>query len=750
MQTSPNPAARRMSRGALVLIIVALNLTFGAAALFGVITPAADARSAANDADDAILAAVHDLIVPAQPPQIQLQTDGSRFIDLQGAGQAVLLVVSGPDGALAVRCVTTVAEAAAVLAGTDPLVAALLAAGPAQAAQRAIAAGATPQAILAAAAGQFEILVNDPPGVGFNDPTPVAPSGGNPGTTLGEQRLAAFHYASAIWAAHVQSTVPIRISASFANLACSPTGGVLGSAAPRGFRRDFAPQPPAPGPFLPNTWYVEPLADKLAGYDLAPDQYDIFAQFNGAIGTPGCLEGFNWYYGFDGNTSGQQIDLIITLLHEIAHGLGFYSGVSSNGQNFLDGNDSWNSFLFDNSQGRFWRDMLPEQRAASFVNTGNVVWTGANVTSAAGDMLAGTPVLTVTAPLNSAGAYPVGRADFGPQVGANGLSGTLVAALDPADPAGPSIGDACSPLLNSAIISGSIALVDRGDCAFTTKARNAQDAGAIGVLIADNLDAAMPLELNGSDPQVTIPVFGLTRTTGAALRAAAAEAPVQITIGSDRSRLAGADSAGRVRMFAPNPAQPGSSIAHFDNVASPNLLMEPAINRDLDQRLDLTGALLRDIGWFVDRNYNKIDDCTEIVLTLDKALTPMGALRNGDSVTVTVRLSNTGQSGDTTVRLVNNPPPEFTAVTWSAAYTAGASGPAAGVVALDTLIELPVDSSATISISAVLESGSLNDIVNLTEASAVLAAAGACANSIAQAQIVIPIADQRLHIPLVR
>ena len=34
----------------------------------------------------------------------------------------------------------------------------------------------------------------DPAGVGFNDATPVAPVGGNPGTTLGQQRLNVYRF----------------------------------------------------------------------------------------------------------------------------------------------------------------------------------------------------------------------------------------------------------------------------------------------------------------------------------------------------------------------------------------------------------------------------------------------------------------------------------------------------------------------------------------------------------------------------
>ena len=51
-------------------------------------------------------------------------------------------------------------------------------------------------------AGATITIVNkNLPGVGFNDPTPVAPVGGNPGTTLGEQRLLAFQHAAGIWGA---------------------------------------------------------------------------------------------------------------------------------------------------------------------------------------------------------------------------------------------------------------------------------------------------------------------------------------------------------------------------------------------------------------------------------------------------------------------------------------------------------------------------------------------------------------------
>ncbi|MDH3434267.1 MAG: hypothetical protein OEM60_10430, partial [Gammaproteobacteria bacterium] len=66
--------------------------------------------------------------------------------------------------------------------------------------------------------------------------------------------------------------------------------------------------------------------------------------------------------------------------------------------------------------------------------------------------------------------------------------------------------------------------------------------------------------------------------------------------------LAGTASNGLVKLYAPFPVQPGSSVAHFDVTASPNLLMEPNISGDLQPTnpavgLDLTDELLNDIGW---------------------------------------------------------------------------------------------------------------------------------------------------------
>jgi hypothetical protein len=52
-----------------------------------------------------------------------------------------------------------------------------------------------------------------------------------------------------------------------------------------------------------------------------------------------------------------------------------------------------------------------------------------------------------------------------------------------------------------------------------------------------------------------------------------------------------------LRLYTPSTYSDGSSVSHWDTVASPNLLMEPYITANPLGSTDLTGCVLRDIGW---------------------------------------------------------------------------------------------------------------------------------------------------------
>ena len=437
------------------------------------------------------------------------------------------------------------------------------------------------------AAATIVIQNNDQPNVGFNDPTPVAPLGNNTGTTLGQQRLNAFQFAANIWGATLNSSVTITIRANWAPLTCSSTSGTLGQAGSVGIFSDF-PNAPVAG-----TWYSAALANALSGADQDPTAPEINATFNSNIGNAGCLDSggqTHFYLGLDNNHA-SDIDLVAVLMHEFTHGFGFqtFTSTSSGSQN--SGLPSiYDKFLFDNSTGKNWVQMTAAERQASAINTGNLVWTG-NLTTTDTHNVLGTPRLRVNSPGAIAGNYAVGTADFGARLSAAGITGNVVQA---------SPNDGCSALANAAAVSGNIALIDRGNCTFVSKVKNAQNAGAVGVVIANNVASPAVINMGGGDSTISIPAQMVSLNGGNTIKA-------QLGAGVNSSELLdvsvpqGSDAQGHPLMYAPNPVSAGSSVSHWDITEFPNQLMEPNISGDLTHSVaipaDLTLDQLRDVGW---------------------------------------------------------------------------------------------------------------------------------------------------------
>lgn len=440
-----------------------------------------------------------------------------------------------------------------------------------------------------ACAATITIVNNDGAGEGFNDPTPVAPIGGNSGTTRGQQRLNVFQAAANYWGAILTSNVVILVRAQFDPLTCTATSAVLGSAGPLTIHRDF------PGAEVAGHWYHQALANKLAGVDQSAN-FDINATFNSTIGTdPGCLGGRGWYYGLDG-AEGADVDLLPVVLHELGHGLGFSTTTNgSTGQYNASFPGIWDRYLYDRDAALHWDQMTSGQRATSAINSYDLVWDGPATTFMAPFILSpDRPEVLVHAPVSIAGGYPSGTATFGAPLGTPGVTGTVVAALDAG---GVSTLDACEGITNAGALSGNIALVDRGNCTFVTKALAAQAAGAIGIIIANN-QVGGPQDMADTEPLVTIPVASVDLGTGGQIRAQLG-AGVNATLWRNPARMAGSDPEGRVLMYAPSTFQGGSSVSHFDVTASPSLLMEPSITTALAPgAVDLTRYLFEDIGWF--------------------------------------------------------------------------------------------------------------------------------------------------------
>ncbi|MES1926293.1 JDVT-CTERM domain-containing protein [Salinisphaera sp. T31B1] len=244
-------------------------------------------------------------------------------------------------------------------------------------------------------AATMQLVIDDAPGEGFNDPTPVSPVGGNQGTTLGAQRRVALQYAADILGSRIDSAVPIRIAARFDNLGCTRNSATLGQAAPATYTANFGASAARA-----DVYYPVALANALRGRRVAGVDNDIQATFNTALdaGDNDCLRGRRWYYGLDGAQPGAASRFVSTAVHELTHGLGFVSLVrlqdsasarvgqfpaaASNGRRLPD---IFSSFIQDLSfDGQpLWPDLTDEQRAASLTNDPYVVWSAANTNSQA-------------------------------------------------------------------------------------------------------------------------------------------------------------------------------------------------------------------------------------------------------------------------------------------------------------------------------------------------------------------------------
>jgi len=197
---------------------------------------------------------------------------------------------------------------------------------------------------------------------------------------------------------------------------------------------------------------------------------------------------------------------------------------------------------------------------ASAGNSGDVYFitgapaAGSGVTSVA----AGTdliPLITVTSGGLSGNQYGAAGAAFGPN-GAS-FSGNTVLAQDGVAPAS----DGCTALNNTlSDVTGKIAVIDRGTCTFVVKVKNAQNAGAIGVIIANTAAGAFGT-LGGSDVTITIPSVMVTFANGNTLKA---NLPLDSSVDQTDvgDTLASFSSRGPRRGwgFKPDVTAPGSNI----------------------------------------------------------------------------------------------------------------------------------------------------------------------------------------------
>ncbi|MDX1904971.1 MAG: T9SS-dependent M36 family metallopeptidase [Thermonemataceae bacterium] len=107
--------------------------------------------------------------------------------------------------------------------------------------------------------------------------------------------------------------------------------------------------------------------------------------------------------------------------------------------------------------------------------------------------------LTINSPAGIAGTYLTGTAQFGPTITSTATTGDLVLVNDGS--AAPT--EACVAM-TAGSLTGKIAVLDRGNCSFVEKVKNAQNAGAIAVIVVNNVSGGV-MTMGGTDATITIP-----------------------------------------------------------------------------------------------------------------------------------------------------------------------------------------------------------------------------------------------------
>ena len=131
--------------------------------------------------------------------------------------------------------------------------------------------------------------------------------------------ITAMEYAASILEAMLPSDVEITVQANWTTFSSS---GVLANSSVTGYAGGWAIDA-----LNPNAFYPVALAEKIAGEKLNPDsEGDILLNVNRSV---------NWYFGTDGKTPSVKYDLVTVAIHEICHGLGFFSSM------YVDGNLGW-------------------------------------------------------------------------------------------------------------------------------------------------------------------------------------------------------------------------------------------------------------------------------------------------------------------------------------------------------------------------------------------------------------------------
>ncbi|MGG6229660.1 thrombospondin type 3 repeat-containing protein [Tenacibaculum sp. SDUM215027] len=169
----------------------------------------------------------------------------------------------------------------------------------------------------------------------------------------------------------------------------------------------------------------------------------------------------------------------------------FYVGT---GESYVNGDVNGDGLWKSTDGGNTWNKVLGGVTGETFLDTNSK--------------------LTVNSPAEIGGDYiSVLTTAFGGDI-TTPITKDLVLVVDSTVPTE----DGCDAITNAAELNGKIAVIRRGTCNFSVKAKNAQDAGAVAVIIVNNENTA-PFNMAAGDgsESVTIPAVMINQEIGDAI-----------------------------------------------------------------------------------------------------------------------------------------------------------------------------------------------------------------------------------------
>jgi PKD repeat protein len=223
---------------------------------------------------------------------------------------------------------------------------------------------------------------------------------------------------------------------------------------------------------------------------------------------------FNYPYNIDGTATSNK-DAALTNLFYVSNAI--HDILYSNGFNAAGGNFQQNNY----SNGGLGNDhVLAEGFDGGGTNNANFATPPDGFNPRMQMYLWSSPAqascsnLSILSPSAIAGTKTIAFSSWSPST--IGVTANIVLVQDGVGTSS----DGCTAFTNAAAVAGKIALIDRSpSCSYTTQVENAQNAGALAVIIADSVTTTNPPTLSGTPAfTVTIPAVSITRSNGNAFK----------------------------------------------------------------------------------------------------------------------------------------------------------------------------------------------------------------------------------------